>query len=269
MRLSYLFFALPLFLSACSSTPTPVKEVKPEPIVKVEFAKVLDNNFRGLFYLRGNKAYFSGCGTEQKLPVYAGDNLRKIYDKMTARKSLPVYIEFTGEIVFAKDKAAESNILMRIDRVHHMALAKTSLQCAKPVSTFRFRAKGDEPYWRLNIDNQKLHFANKVRNQAYQIQNSNFQTMQANTIKSINKKEEPLNLTIEPGHCYDLKNNEYWGYTAMVETIWGKLQGCGESGWPVLEQKFTGYYLSKTPAKVSNLTLNEDYTVEYSEKNRR
>jgi putative lipoprotein len=267
MRLTYLLLAIPLLLlSACSSTPPPVKEITAAPIIKKDFAQILDNNFKGLFYLQDNKAYFSGCGTEQKLPAHASDSIRKIYEKITSKRALPVYIEFTGEIVFANNTTAEPNALMDINRVHHMALAKTSLQCAKPVNTFRFKAKGDEPYWRLSINAQKLYFANKVRNQVYQIQDSNFQTTQFNTVKSISKQGERLNLTIKPGHCYDLKNSEYWGYTAKVETIWGNLQGCGELGWPVLEQKFTGYYLNKTPARITNLTLNEDYTVEYSEK---
>ena len=267
MRLSYLVLSIPLFFAvACSSTPPPVKEIKPEPVSKQDFSRILDGNFRGLFYQKNSKAYFTRCATEQTFPVHAKTGLRDIYQHLSAKKTAPVYIEFTGEIVFPSDKYSEPDALMRIDRVHHMALAKRSLQCAKPIDTFRFKAKGDDPYWRLNINGQKLYFATKVRNQVYQIQDANFQTTQMNSVKSINKHGERLNLTIKPGHCYNLKNKEYWGYTAKVESIWGELQGCGELGWPPLEQKFSGYYLNKTPSKISNLTLNADYSVKYSEK---
>ena len=267
MRLSHLLLSIPLFFAvACSSTPPPVKEINPEPVNKQDFSKILDSNFRGQFYLKNNKAYFKRCATEQTFPVHARDALRNIYEQIAPTRSTPVYIEFTGEIVFPNDKYTKSDALLRIDRVHHMARTKTSLQCAKPVDTFRFKAKGDEPYWRLNIDGQKLYFATKVRNQVYQMQDANFQTTQMNRVKSINKQGERLNVTIAPEHCYNLKNNEYWGYTAKVESVWGDLQGCGELGWPILEQNFTGYYLNKTPSKISNLTLNADNTVEYSEK---
>ena len=267
MRLSYLFLSIPLFFAvACSSTPPPVKEIKPAPVIRKDFSRLLDSNFRGLFYLEDNTAYFTRCATEQKFTVHARDVLRNIYEQITPVKSTPVYIEFTGEVVFPSDKGNKSEALMRIDRVHHMALAKTSQQCAKPISTFRFKAKGNEPYWRLNIDGQKLFFATKARNQVYQIQDANFQTTQMNSVKSINKQGERLNLVIKPGHCYNLKNNEYWGYTAKIESIWGNLQGCGESGWPMQANKFSGYYLNKSPSKVSNLTLNADNSVEYSEK---
>ena len=267
MRLSHLLLSAPLlFIVACSSTPPPTEKIKPEPVIKEDFSRILDGNFRGLFSLGDDKAYFKTCDTNKEFSVHAKAALRNIYEQITPTKSTPVYIEFTGEIVFPSDKDNKSDALMRIDRVHHMALAKASLQCAKPINTFRFKAKGEEPYWRLNINGQKLFFATKARNQVYQMKGANFQTTQINKVKSINKQGQRLNLTIQPDHCYNLKNKEYWGYTAQIDSVWGDLHGCGELGWPILEQKFTGYYLSKTPSKISNLTLNSNYTVEYSEK---
>ena len=267
MRLSYILLSIPLFFAvACSSTPPPVKEVKPEPVNKQDFVKILDGNFRGRLYLKNNKTYFKRCATEQTFPVISQAALRNIHEQLTPKKSTPVYIEFTGEIIFANDNYKGSDALIRIDRVHHMARTKTSLQCAKPIDTFRFKARGEDPYWRINIDGQKLYFATKVRNQAYQVQDANFQTTQKNNVKSISKQGERLNITIKPEHCYNQKKNKYWGYSAKVESIWGDLRGCGEIGWPILEDKFSGYYLHKTPSKISNLTLNADNTVEYSEK---
>ncbi len=266
MRLSHLLLSVPLFLVvACSSTPPPVKEIQPAPLNKQEFASILDNNFRGFLFLQHNKAYFTRCETEQVFPVPAKATLATIYQQLASTEPAPVYIEFTGEITFPKRQDSDAEVLMRIDRVHHMAPAKTSLQCAKPVDSFRFKAQGEEPYWRLNIDGQKLFFATKARNQVYQIEKTNFQTTQKNSVKSINKQEERLDLVIEPEHCYNVKNNQYWGYTATLDSIWGKLHGCGELGWPALDQKFSGYYLSQTAAKVANLTLNADNSVTYSE----
>ncbi|MCW8994613.1 MAG: hypothetical protein OQK77_02235, partial [Psychromonas sp.] len=266
MRLPYclLLSLTAVFTVACSSTPPPEKPIKQQPVITKDFAKILDDNFKGLFYLKNNKGYFKRCDTGQKFSIHAKDALRNIYEQLVTEDATPVYIEFTGEIEFPNNKYNNQDVVMRVDRVHHMALAKTSLQCAKTTNTFRFKAKGDRPYWRLNITGQKLFFATKARNQMYEIQHANFQTTQMNRVKSINKQGQRLNLTIKPGHCYNLKNNEYWGYTAQIDSIWGNLNGCGELGWPILEQSFTGYYLNKTPAKIYNLTLNPDNTVEYS-----
>lgn len=267
MRLSHLLLSAPLFFAvACSSTPPPAEVTKPEPVIKKEFSRILESNYRGLLRGGDDKATFKTCDTNKEFTVHTRAALRNIYEQITPTKSTPVYIEFTGEIIFPNEKDKDSDVLMRIDRVHHMALAKASLQCAKPIDTFRFKAKGDDPYWRLTLNSQKLFFATKARNQIYHVKNANFKTTQINQLSSINEQGEGLNLTIKPGHCYNLKNREYWGYTAEVETIWGNLQGCGEPGWPILEQTFTGYYLSKTPSTLLNLTLNPDYSVEYSEK---
>jgi len=267
MRLSLLLLSIPLFFTAaCSNTPPPA-EIKVSPvIVKEDFSKILDSNFRGQLSLGDGKAYFKMCATDQEFAVDGKAALRNIYEQLTSTKLTPVYIEFSGEIVFTESVSNKQGALMRIDRVHHMALPKISLQCEKPINNFQFKAKGDEPYWRLNISGQKLFFATKARNQVYQVQDANFKTTQINHVKSSNNEGQRLNLTIQPDNCYDLKNKEYWGYSAKVDSVWGEFTGCGEPGWPIIEQNYSGYYLYKSPSKTANLTLNENYTVEYKEK---
>lgn len=266
MRFSHLLMSIPVFfVIACSSTPPPSAIKTETAIIKHDFSEILDVNFRGQFSLNNGKAWFKTCDTDKTFPVHANASLRNIYEQITITKFTPVYIEFTGELVFPSAKDKNLDVLMRIDRVHHMAPAKASLQCAKPVHTFLFKAQGNEPYWRLNISDQKLFFATKASNQAYQVKEGNFQTAQVNRVQSINEEGQALNLTIEPGHCYNLKNGEYWGYTATVDSIWGELKGCGEPGWPIIEHKFSGYYLSREVSKTANLTLNRDYTVNYKE----
>ncbi|MEH6451978.1 MAG: hypothetical protein V7782_02945 [Psychromonas sp.] len=272
MRLSDFFLlTTPLFfIAACSSTPSP--ETVPEsaqdiPVIQEDFVKLLDINFRGQLSFDNGEGVFSACGSNEKFAVKSNTSLRNIYGQISATKQAPVYIEFSGEVAFPKDKDNSSTAaLMRVDRVHHMALAKASLQCAKPVDDFLFKAKGDDPYWRLNIDGEKLYFATKASNQAYNLQDANFQTTQINQVNSISANGERLDLSIQPGHCYDLKENEYWGFTTKVDSVWGQLKGCGEPGWANAGTPFTGYYLNNTPYETINLTLNSDYSVEYNEK---
>lgn len=270
MRLSTLLFISPLFLAACSTPPPPptqttIKET-PVTVVKQEFSKVLEGNFRGQFSLGDGKGYFKACDANKEFTVKANFALRNIYEQIASSPYTPVYIEFAGEITFSDEKKETIDSVMRIDRVHHMALAKASLQCAKPIDTFLFKANGDDPYWRLNIDKEQLFFATKASNQAYAVKDSNFRTTQINHVNTTNKKGQRLKLTIQPGHCYELKNKEYWGYTTKVNSVWGDFSGCGEPGWPIEDQLFTGYYLSESNNVITNLTLNSNYTVEYNEK---
>ncbi|WP_022942522.1 hypothetical protein [Psychromonas hadalis] len=270
MRLSALLITAPLFLIACSSTSTEAPSVEkpaPAPIIKKAFSKILEGNFRGQFSLgKDGKGYFKACDANKEFSISANFALRNIYEQITSTPYTPVYLEFAGEITFPKSKQEKSNVLMRVDRVHHMALAKASLQCDKPIDTFLFKANGDEPYWRLSIDNQQLFFSTKASNQAYAVEDADFRTTQINTITTTNKKGQRLKLKIQPGHCYDLKNKEYWGYTTKVDSIWGEYSGCGEPGWPIEDQLFTGYYLSSKGGITTNLTLNANYTVKYHEK---
>ncbi|GLS89568.1 membrane protein [Psychromonas marina] len=266
MRLSLLLLTTPLLITACSAPPPIPVEEKPIPIVtKKNFSQVLESNFRGQYVFGDGKGYFKACDTNQKFSVDSSFVVDKIYQKIASTPYTPVYVEFAGEISFSSTEQKDNNVMMRIDRIHHMALAKASLQCAKPTDTFLFRASGDDPHWRINIDNEKLFFSTKASNQAYDVENSNFRSTQINYVYATNKKGQKLKLSIQPSHCYNPKNNEYWGYVTKVNSVWGAFDGCGEPGWPLKDQSIIGYYLSSNNNTTTNLALNENYTVEYSE----
>jgi putative lipoprotein len=265
--LSFLLLSSSLLFNAACVSPTSTVSPPPDKItvIKEDFSTILDSNFRGYFSFTDGKGYFTTCDSGQDFPVIVNAALTNIYQQITPEKSTPVYIEFVGEITFPAINTPPSDPLMRIDRVHHMALPKASLQCAKATTGFLFKAKGEDPYWRLNIDQDKLHFATQAGNRAYKIQDSNFNSTQTNYIKTNNEQGERLSLRIQPGHCYNLKMKEYWGLTAKVDSVWGEFSGCGEAGWPIDYHDFAGYYLNITPSKTTNLTLKSNYRVEYKE----
>ncbi|HEY5716742.1 MAG TPA: hypothetical protein VIS54_10030, partial [Psychromonas sp.] len=252
MRLSsFLLLSTSLFFNAACVSPTPPPPSASEtiPVIKEDFAKILEVNFRGQFRFGDGKGYFQACGDDQEFPVKVATGLSNIYEQITATKFTPVYIEFAGEITFPDIRDPQSDALMRIDRVHHMALAKTSLQCAKPTTNFLFKGKGEAPYWRLTVNENKLFFAAKGSNRVLDLQDANFKTTQINQIQTTNEKGERLTLMIRPGHCYNLNMKEYWGYTTKVDSPWGEFNGCGEPGWPSSDFSFSGYYLNTTADK--------------------
>ena len=161
-----------LFNAACVSKASIVSsEPDKTPVIKVDFAKMLDSNFRGYLSVGDDKGYFTACDSGQDFPVIVNSALSNIYTQITSEKSSPVYIEFVGGITFPAINMPSSDALMRIDRAHHMARPKASLQCAKATHGFLFKAKGEDPYWRLNINQDRLHFATQASNSAYHIQN--------------------------------------------------------------------------------------------------
>lgn len=270
MRLSALLITASLFLVACNSTPPVVSDIEktvPTPIIKKNFSTVPGGNFRGQFSLAKNgQGYFKACDADKEFLITANATLRNIYEQITSTPDTPVYLEFAGEISFPQSTNTKSNVIMRVDRVHHMALAKASLQCNKPIDSFLFKANGDNPYWRLSVDNQQLFFSTKASNQAYNVEDTDFISTQINTITTTNEKGQHLTLKIQPGHCYELKNKEYWGYVTKVDSAWGEYSGCGEPGRPIEDQLFTGTYLSSNNNITTHLTLNANYTVKYNEK---
>ena len=258
---SFLLFISLILLAACSSTPSTENRIQATTI----YASGFENNFRGLVHLTDNKFYFQRCGSDQEMPIYPQDTLHEIYKNINIDDNTPTYIEFTGEISLPKDQANINDFWLQIAQINYVSPEKISLQCAKYNDSFYFNAKGDNPYWRVNIDHNNLYFASKIHNQVYSVKEASVQTKTINMIKGVNRQHEPLNLTIKPHNCYNFKTKEYWGYMASIDTIWGNFSGCGELRKQNTE-KFTGYYANTDSSKISNILLNADYTAEYNDR---
>lgn len=261
-------------LAACSSNPPPKKTAEniPEPIViHKEFAEVIGNSFRGQFSYEDGRGTFKACNDEQEIEVKENADLIKIYNKISKQSSDPVYIEFSGEINFPERITSSSSVVIRAERVQHMALAKASLQCAKPLDTFNFKAKGETPSWRVNMHDNKLFFATKVSNQSYTLEQANFNSsetsyyLKTNRLNAGNAKGQKLTLDIIPGDCYMNNNKEYWGYNTKATSVHGIFTGCGEPGHLATYEPFDGYYLSKSDQQEINLSLTADHKLELTQ----
>ncbi|TEW55581.1 hypothetical protein E2R68_04115 [Psychromonas sp. RZ22] len=269
-----LLFTSPLLLAlaACSSKPPVQIDTPPKAqVVHKDFSQVLDSIFRGQFSYKNGKGYFKPCDDNSEYEIKTETALTDIYKKIAGRSEQPVYIEFSGEIIFPDKDDSDNASIVRIDHVHHMALAKSSLQCAKTIDTFSFKAKGENPYWRINMHNNNLFLATKASNQSYILDDVDFQNAKANHLKSTNQQGQTLLLEVKPGHCYTDDNKEFWGYTTKANTIHGNFSGCGEPGRLSADQLLEGFYLSQSKiadqTQEINLTLNANYTAEYNQGN--
>ena len=266
-------------LSACSSTSTQVSDSLDflegsynDGIAILggnyrAFSQISEANFRGqLHYDDDDDAYFKSCDSETEYKITENIKLFDIYKTITANEesSTPVYVEFTGEINFP-NRRSKSSIAMKVEHVDHMALAKASLQCAKAIDTFNFKAKGNVPYWRINTSDNQLFLATKASNQVYTLENTDFEKMKTNYLSAINDKGEKLLLEIKDRHCYIQENNEYWGYSTKIESVYGEFIGCGESGYLTTTPQFKGQYLSQYQDLESHLVLNKNHTLEYKQ----
>ncbi|HIP75558.1 MAG TPA: hypothetical protein EYH12_00030 [Psychromonas hadalis] len=269
VRLSHslLITAFSLFATvACTTAPPKEEEIITERVVRKDFSKILEENYRGKLIIESRSASFQPCDSDEKFPVYADHTLRNIYEEISSEADKSVYVEFTGEITFPTESKADKHAVMRIDRVHHMTMSKRSLQCKKVNDNFRFKAFGNTPiYWRISIENSKLSFASKIKNESYSVESSTFRTTQINKISAFNRKGKNISVVIKPSHCYDKKRNEYWGYKTSVASIHGNFTGCGEPGWPTYDKLFDGYYQSKNNGIHSHLTLEKNHSVTFEQ----
>ncbi|MCE2572156.1 hypothetical protein [Motilimonas eburnea] len=255
--------SLPVLWS-CAQSPQPAPQApittESATLTRVPFSQVLETNFRGQLALGDNEAWFTPCGFEEAFPLTYGDDLKMIYNKISPRSFEPTYVEFAGEIV---PSANQTDASIRVDRVHHMALSKTSPQCTKAVTGFHFKAKGDNPFWNTLVAGQNLTFTTQSSSQKYDINLSKFETTQRNNIRAVGKNGFVLQLRLNPGHCYSDNGRVYWGYQAEADAAWGKYQGCAEPAWPDVDTSIIGNYMGNKlhyGQTVMDLALNEDYS---------
>ena len=275
MRVSFsLFFMTPFLftLTACvtpsDQPPTAIEVSTPEheQAISSPYATELQEHFRGQLFYKNNNAYFRTCEDQANYPVTTKTALSKTYKKISDGTDDPVYIEFIGEINFPKNATSNNPVVMEINHIQHMALTKNSLQCAKAVDTFSFRANGNNPYWRVNMQENTLFLATQVSNQSFTLDASHIATQGSKVLTAGNKKGEKLSLKIDAGDCYADENKEYWGYNTEVTSIDGNYIGCGEMGELMNDRPLEGNYQNKLQQfdeETIQLTLNTDHTAEY------
>jgi len=255
-----------LVLSACSSTRSKIKENLAFLGVNYhDYSHITDSYFRGQLYFDGDQAYFKSCEGNFEYEVIENDDLNDIYENITDSEDseAPVYIEFMGEIIFHDHGGDDSQVEIGVEAIHHMSVAKVSLQCAKATDTFDFKAKGESPYWRINVHQNELFFATKAGNQSYQINGFTLDKTDINYFEGINQEGEHLFLEILPKQCYMQNKKEYWSYSTKVSTIYGEFWGCGESGQQTNITLFKGEYENQEQG--IHLTLNKDNSVIYQQ----
>jgi len=267
MRFSHPLLLLTPFilaLSACSSTTFRIKEnLSFLGLHYTPYAQVSEASFRGQLYYDDEQAFFKSCDSDIEYEITNNNSLYDIYETVidAQDEENPVYIEFSGEVNFPNSYYSSSPIVINVDKVHHMAAQKVSLQCAKAIDTFDFKAKGNDPYWRINVHDNQLFFAAKASNESYQLNNIELQKNTVTHWQGVNDQGEDLFLEITPEHCYMLDNKEYWGFSTKVNSVYGEFNGCGESGHLNNVALFKGTYVNQS--QDTSLTLNQDHTLEY------
>lgn len=279
----FLFIApVVMTLSACATNPlTTQSTVTKDPIVGSSAVNVqvtqeissqpystqLQDNFRGQLYYQGKKAYFTSCENQLTYPVIADKTLVTTYKKINGSTEEPVYVEFVGEINFPSSSKSKSDVVVEINRVNHMILTKNSLQCAKPVDSFSFKANGNNPYWRINMNENTLLLTTQENSQSFTLQDATIPTQQNRLLTARNNKGEVLTFKIDAEDCFIEGNKEYWGYNTEVKSADANYSGCGEPGRLINDRPFVGHYQNKLQQfnhqQTIELTLNADKTAQY------
>jgi len=258
--------SLCILLSACTSNSSNL--TRHVPFLghhSGTFSSVIEDSFRGQLYYDGDNAHFLSCNNEVYYNINKNKALHNIYQNITDDNDEPVYVEFSGELVFSENEKSTSSVNINVQEIYHMALAKASLQCAKPTDNFKFKAKGDTPYWRINISDNTVFFATKAINQSYPLKTLEKNNNGTYLLVTNNTEEEQFTLEVIPEHCYTQNGKEYWGYQATVQSLYGEFTGCGEFGHINNNRHFTGYYLSQYQDQETSLRLNKDKTLEYKQ----
>ncbi|MEL0628005.1 hypothetical protein [Psychromonas aquatilis] len=266
----YLTFISSILLTACSNSTPPNNSTPDTQKINTQQTQFIDlqgSHFRGKLFYKNNNAYFQSCGHANALPVETNSNLASIYNRINGASETPVYIEFSGEILFTDNQSSSSSVITYIEHIDHLAAAKSSLQCAKIVDTFDFKAKGEAPYWRINLQQGSLFFATKESNQSYTLSNQHIDNAQVKYIEAVNQQGQPLTLTIKSNGCYSTDKQAYWAATTQVSSAYGDFEGCGEIGKKNMSLPFAGNYLAKSIEQnkqaTSTLTLNVDHSLQY------
>ncbi|MGY5451050.1 copper resistance protein NlpE N-terminal domain-containing protein [Agarivorans sp. MS3-6] len=245
-------------LLACSqSPPPPPAEPAPKPTASVAKLNPI-TEIKGTLNTSQQGATFTPCQGERQYWLELSTNDRQLLSRFADNSS--VYVEFRGRFSNVSKQAPQADYLAKISPQDWLYMASEGHGCKANIA--ELSAQGNEPGWRIDIEEGKLLLS----------------TMSGSATKTITRSGidngthfweagSELQLTVTKQQCLDSMADTIYSYQAQLNYKGKSYQGCARRPFAQQLEQLTGYYQVKLPTasgsgRVVNLSLNGDFSAE-------
>jgi len=189
--------------------------------------------FRGFLAIVPGRQSFQACGTMERSWIVdlTGQELADVYQTLAINTGDPVFIEIVGllgpapEVGFGAEYANQIKVL---------ELRRAELEgpgCNEMLDGVEFRARGNEPFWRLDITANGIVFSDFGRSLKLQFPYAKARTSPGRwRYSSKGEGEQRIKIDIEQEPCRDTMSGAYSTLKAEIEVDGRTYLGCAIKG---------------------------------------
>jgi uncharacterized membrane protein len=241
---SWVSCAALLVLAACSREPAPTPEpTAPElafedAVAPPEQLPPADSGLeikRGMLTLEKGRKTFQSCGEVEELWVLdqAETSLEKIFGSELRPDSSKLYIEAYGERGAAADDIPDAKGyagMFVLEEVLFATIEGAARACDQPMPTYIVAARGNEPFWSIEVDETQLIWRSPEapKELTLQVEPAHYAEGAVRYIARGGDHELELLLDAQP--CRDSMSGDFFAYAARAVFDGEELRGCARVG---------------------------------------
>ena len=190
---------------------------------------------RGTVTLTADSRALRLCGESEDLWLVQQDDqaFDETYAKLAGEPGTPLFVEVRGErtaspqgtIIPASFKQA-----LILEELLYAGVPAEGGGCAAPTPAYRVLARGNEPFWSVQIDTDHmlLRQADEPAPSTFSVQET--QDVEGSVTYRGSGGDKSLEITVTNSPCSDSMSGEYFAYTADLTLDGRMLRGCARVG---------------------------------------
>ncbi|WP_432468564.1 copper resistance protein NlpE N-terminal domain-containing protein [Agarivorans sp. Z349TD_8] len=243
-------------LVACAPTPPPTQPRKPSEAPPSPHQP--NTRLKGWLVNSPEATIFTPCQGEQAYWLDLSSDDRQLLSRFANHSQ--VYVEFDGRFNNVGMQAPEADYRAKISPQSWQYLASEGPGCE--AKTPALHAMGNEPSWRIDINEGKLQLSTLAGTSSHPIYRSG-----VDQGTQFWQSADQLRLAVKAEQCFDSMADTVYAYHAELLYQGLRYQGCARRPFQQNIEPLSGNYQAKLATasgsgRMVNLTLNQDLSAE-------
>jgi len=219
-----------------SASDTARTVVAPQPTdPDTTVAEAPKDVFRGYLVIEPERRLFQACGTTERSWIVdlTGQDLTDVYAALAINPGDPIFVEFQGLLEPPPDEGFGADYANQIKVLELRRAALEGPGCDEDLRAIEFRARGNEPFWGVDILRSGITFSDFGRSLKLVFpyakpESSDGRWRYVSVIRG--DEQHRIVIDIERERCNDTMSGAYFSLLAEVEMDGRTYLGCALEG---------------------------------------
>lgn len=190
---------------------------------------------RGIVTLTADSRALRLCGESEDLWLVQQDDqaFDETYAKLAGEPGTPLFVEVRGERVPSPQGTvipASFKRALVLEELLYAGVPSEGSGCAAPTPSYRVLARGNEPFWSVEIDTDQMLLRQPDEPDPSKFSVQETQDAEGSVTYRGTGGDKALEITVTNSPCSDSMSGEYFAHTADLTLDGRMLRGCARVG---------------------------------------